>query len=203
MSNRTLKLLKVFAHLACAAPIAWLLLHALQNNLGPDPTHTVTFFTGKGTLRLLVLSLAITPVRRLIPGLAWIIRFRRMLGLWAFFYGCLHLLTYIALYAGFSVPAMIDDISQRKFIVAGLAAWALMVPLALTSTTWSIRKLGGKNWNRLHRLAYVSAIAGVVHYWWGVKQGVRTPLAITVVLAVLLLARPVLSWWNSRRAAAA
>jgi sulfoxide reductase heme-binding subunit YedZ len=87
--------------------------------------------------------------------------------------------------------------------VAGLAAWALMVPLALTSTTWSIRKLGGKNWNRLHRLAYVSAIAGVVHYWWGVKQGVRTPLAITVVLGVLLLARPVLSWWNSRRAAAA
>jgi sulfoxide reductase heme-binding subunit YedZ len=203
MSNRTLKILKVLAHLACAGPIAWLLLHELQNNLGPDPTHTVTFFTGKGTLRLLVLSLAITPVRRLIPGLAWIIRFRRMLGLWAFFYGCLHLLTYVALYAGFSVPAMIDDISQRKFIVAGLAAWALMVPLALTSTTWSIRKLGGKNWNRLHRLAYVSAIAGVVHYWWGVKQGVRTPLAITVVLAVLLLARPVLSWWNSRRAAAA
>jgi sulfoxide reductase heme-binding subunit YedZ len=203
MSNRTLKILKVLAHLACTAPIAWLLLHALQNNLGPDPTHTVTFFTGKGTLRLLVLSLAITPIRRLIAHLAWIIRFRRMLGLWAFFYGCLHLLTYIALYAGFSVPAMIDDISQRKFIVAGLAAWALMVPLALTSTTWSIRKLGGKNWNRLHRLAYVSAIAGVVHYWWGVKQGVRTPLAITVVLAVLLLARPVLSWWNSRRAAAA
>jgi sulfoxide reductase heme-binding subunit YedZ len=203
MSNRTLKILKVLAHLACAGPIAWLLLHALQNNLGPDPTHTVTFFTGKGTLRLLVLSLAITPIRRLIAHLAWIIRFRRMLGLWAFLYGCLHLLTYIALYAGFSVPAMIDDISQRKFIVAGLAAWALMVPLALTSTTWSIRKLGGKNWNRLHRLAYVSAIAGVVHYWWGVKQGVRTPLAITVVLGVLLLARPVLSWWNNRRAAAA
>jgi sulfoxide reductase heme-binding subunit YedZ len=199
MSNRTLKILKVLAHLACAAPIAWLLVLLIQNNLGPDPTHTVTFFTGKGTLRLLVLSLAITPIRRLIPKLAWIIRFRRMLGLWAFFYGCLHLMTYVALYAGFSVPAMIDDISQRKFIMAGLAAWALMVPLALTSTTWSIRKLGGKNWNRLHRLAYVSAIAGVVHYWWGVKQGVRTPLAITVVLGILLLARPVLSWWNDRR----
>lgn len=200
MSNRTLRILKALAHIACAAPIGWLVLHAFQNNLGPDPTHTVTFFTGKGTLRLLVLSLAITPIRRLIPKLAWIIRFRRMLGLWAFFYGSLHLLTYVALYAGFSLSAMIDDISQRKFIVAGLVAWTLMVPLALTSTAWSIRKLGGRNWNRLHRLAYVSAIAGVVHYWWGVKQGVRTPLAITVVLGILLLARPALSWWNSRKA---
>jgi sulfoxide reductase heme-binding subunit YedZ len=203
MSNRTLKILKLLAHAACAVPIAWLLVHLIENNLGPDPTHTVTFFTGKGTLRLLVASLAITPIRRLIPNLAWIIRFRRMLGLWAFFYGTLHLMTYVALYAGFSLSAMIDDISQRRFIVAGLTAWTLMVPLALTSTTWSIRKLGGKNWNRLHRLAYVSAIAGVVHYWWGVKQGVRTPLAITVVLAVLLLARPILSWWNSRKTAAA
>jgi sulfoxide reductase heme-binding subunit YedZ len=200
MPDRTIKILKIFAHLACAAPIGWLLLHLIQNNLGPDPTHTVTFFTGKGTLRLLVLSLAITPVRRLIPKLAWIIRFRRMLGLWAFFYGSLHLLTYVALYAGFSLSAMIDDISRRKFIMAGVAAWALMVPLALTSTTWSIRKLGGKNWNRLHRLSYVSALAGVVHYWWGVKQGVRTPLTITVVLAVLLAARPLLEWSNRHRA---
>jgi sulfoxide reductase heme-binding subunit YedZ len=194
MSNRTLKILKVLAHLACAAPIAWLLVLLIQNNLGPDPTHTVTFFTGKGTLRLLVLSLAITPIRRLIPKLAWIIRFRRMLGLWAFFYGSLHLLTYVALYAGFNLSAMIDDISQRRFIMAGLTAWALMVPLALT--------LGGKNWNRLHRLAYISAVAGVIHYWWGVKQGVRTPLAITLVLAILLAARPILTWWNCRRAAA-
>lgn len=199
MSNRTLKILKILAHVACAAPIVWLLVHAFENNLGPDPTHTVTFFTGRGTLRLLVASLAITPIRRLIPKLAWIIRFRRMLGLWAFFYGCLHLMTYVALYAGFSIQAMIDDISQRRFIMAGLAAWALMVPLALTSTTWSIRKLGGKNWNRLHRLAYVSALAGIVHYWWGVKQGDRTPMDITVVLAILLFARPVLTWWNSRQ----
>src|ERR1700733_13071338 len=203
MSNRTLRILKLLAHAACAAPIAWLLVHLFQNNLGPDPTHTVTFFTGKGTLRLLVASLAITPIRRLIPRLAWIIRFRRMLGLWAFFYGSLHIMTYVALYAGFSLSAMIDDISQRRFIVAGLTAWTLMVPLALTSTTWSIRKLGGRNWNRLHRLAYVSAIAGAVHYWWGGKQGVRDPLEITVVLATLLIARPALSWWNSRKTAAA
>ncbi|MGC1363093.1 MAG: protein-methionine-sulfoxide reductase heme-binding subunit MsrQ, partial [Silvibacterium sp.] len=160
-------------------------------------THTVTFFTGRGTLRLLVISLAITPVRRLTPKLALIIRFRRVLGLYAFFYGCLHLMTYLWLYAGFSLAAIVDDISRRRFIVAGVVAWVLMVPLALTSTTWSIRKLGGKNWTRLHRLVYLSALAGVVHYWWGVKQGDRTPMEITVALAVVLAARPVLAWVRS------
>jgi sulfoxide reductase heme-binding subunit YedZ len=173
MSNRLIVVLKVLVHIACLAPVAWLIVHLIQNNLGPDPTAAVTFFTGRGTLRLLVISLAITPVRKLItplsPSLNSIIRFRRMLGLYAFFYACLHLLTYIWLYADFSLSAMIDDITKRRFITAGLTAWALTLPLALTSTTWSIRQLGGKNWNRLHRLAYLSAIAGVVHYWWGVK----------------------------------
>jgi methionine sulfoxide reductase heme-binding subunit len=198
MSKRRIVLLKVLVHAACLAPIAWLVFHLFENQLGPDPTATVTFFTGRGTLRLLVISLAITPVRRLIPKLSWIIGFRRMLGLYAFFYGCLHLMTYVWLYAGFSLDAMVDDISKRRFITAGLVAWTLMVPLALTSTTWSIRKLGGKNWTRLHRLAYLSAIAGVVHYWWGVKQGVRTPMEITVVLAVLLVSRPVLKYYRQQ-----
>lgn len=203
MSNRLVVILKVLIHAACLAPVAWLVFHLIQNNLGPDPTAAVTFFTGRGTLRLLVISLAITPVRKLLtplyPPFNSIIRFRRMLGLYAFFYGCLHLLTYVWLYAGFSLAAMIDDITRRRFITAGLTAWALMLPLALTSTTWSIRKLGGKNWNRLHRLAYFSAIAGVIHYWWGVKPGVRTPMAITVVLFALLAARPILTWWSSRK----
>jgi sulfoxide reductase heme-binding subunit YedZ len=203
MSNRLIVVLKVLVHIACLAPVAWLLVHLMQNNLGPDPTAAVTFFTGRGTLRLLVISLAVTPVRKLLAPLSpWfnsIIRFRRMLGLYAFFYGCLHLLTYVWLYADFSLAAMIDDITKRRFITAGLTAWTLMVPLALTSTTWSIRKLGGKNWNRLHRLAYLSAIAGVVHYWWGVKPGVLTPTAITVVLTVLLAARPALNWWSDRK----
>jgi sulfoxide reductase heme-binding subunit YedZ len=153
----------------------------------------VTFFTGRGTLRLLVITLAVTPVRRLSPKLSWLVRFRRQLGLYAFFYACLHLMTYVWLYAGFSWSAMVDDISQRRFITAGLAAWLMLLPLAATSTTWSIRKLGGKNWNRLHWLTYCAAITGVVHYWWGVKSGVKTPLAITVVLAVLLVARPLLA----------
>src|SRR5271170_5556234 len=203
MSNRLVVILKVLVHAACLAPVAWLVFHLIQNNLGPDPTAAVTFFTGRGTLRLLVLSLAITPVRLLItplaPSFTWIIRFRRMLGLYAFFYGSLHLLTYVWLYAGFSLQTMLDDITRRRFITAGLTAWALMVPLALTSTTWSIRKLGGKNWNRLHRLAYLSAIAGIVHYWWGVKPGVQTPMPITLVLFALLLARPILTRWFRRK----
>lgn len=198
MSKRVLVALKVLVHIACLAPVAWLLVHLFQNNLGPDPTHTVTFFTGRGTLRLLVISLAITPVRRLTPKLAWLIRFRRMLGLYAFFYGCLHLMTYLWLYAGFSWAAIVDDISRRRFIVAGVTAWVLLVPLALTSTAWSIRKLGGKNWTRLHWLTYLAAFAGVVHYWWGVKQGDHTPMEITVVLAVVLAARPVLAWVRVR-----
>jgi sulfoxide reductase heme-binding subunit YedZ len=201
MPNRVVVVLKVLVHIACLAPIAWLLVHLFQNKLGPDPTHTVTFFTGRGTLRLLVITLAVSPVRRLIPKLAWVIRFRRMLGLYAFFDGSLHLLTYVWLYAGFSLAAMIDDISRRRFITAGLVAWLLMLPLALTSTTWSIRKLGGKNWTRLHRLAYLAAIAGVVHYWWGVKQGVQTPMKITLVLGVLLAVRPILAWIRRRRTA--
>jgi methionine sulfoxide reductase heme-binding subunit len=199
MKQRQIVALKVVAHAALLAPVAWLLWHLYlsattqPDALGPDPTHTVTFFTGRGALRLLVLTLAVTPVRRLSPKLAWLIRFRRMFGLYAFFYACLHLMTYVWLYAGFSGAAMVDDISQRRFITAGLTAWLLLVPLALTSTTWSIRKLGGKNWNRLHSFTYAAAICGVIHYWWGVKSGVKTPLAITVVLGILLLARPILA----------
>jgi sulfoxide reductase heme-binding subunit YedZ len=202
MPNRWIIFLKVLFHAACLAPVVWLVWNfwrastTVPDALGADPIAAVTFFTGKGTLRLLVTSLAITPVRRLIPKLSWLIRFRRMLGLYAFFYACLHLLTYVWLYSNFSLSAMVNDIIKRRFITAGLTAWLLLVPLALTSTTWSIRKLGGKRWQALHRLAYVAAIAGVVHYWWGVKSGVRTPMTITVVLGVLLLARPVLSYFS-------
>lgn len=197
MKQRWIVALKVLVHAACFGPIAWLLwrlyLSATSNPeaLGPDPTHTVTFFTGRGTLRLLMITLAVTPIRRLIPRLSWLVRFRRMLGLYAFFYACLHLMTYVWLYAGFSWSAMVDDISQRRFITAGLTAWLLLLPLAVTSTAWSIRKLGGRNWNRLHWLTYFAALAGLIHYWWGVKSGVKTPMAITVVFVALMLARPI------------
>jgi len=110
----------------------------------------------------------------------------------------MHLLTYLWLYSNFSWSAMVNDITHRRFITAGLTAWLLLVPLALTSTTWSIRKLGGKNWNRLHRLIYVAAICGVVHYWWQVKPGVLTPVNMTIVFAVLLLARPAIAFAQRR-----
>ena len=166
-------------------------------NLGPDSTTILTHATGFGDcLRWLVISLAITPLRRLSPRLAWLVRFRRLIGLFAFFYGCLHLLTWLWLYNGFDFAAMLDDLSKRRYIMAGMAAWLLLVPLAATSTNWSIRKLGGKRWQALHRLAYVSAICGVIHYWWIVKRGVRTPITITLVLAALLLARIV---WSTRQ----
>ncbi|MGA2809627.1 MAG: protein-methionine-sulfoxide reductase heme-binding subunit MsrQ [Terracidiphilus sp.] len=185
MTRPTLILLKI---------LTWLLWGAVTNNLGADPTATITFTTGLTTLRLLTISLAITPVRRLSPRLNWLIRFRRLLGLFAFFYATLHLLTYVALYAGFDVNAMAADIAKRRFITIGVAAWLLLVPLAATSTNWAIRKLGGKRWNRLHKLVYLAAVCGVIHYWWQVKPGVLTPVTITVVLAMLLAARPILAW---------
>jgi sulfoxide reductase heme-binding subunit YedZ len=198
--------LKILTWLACLWPLARLAWGAATNNLGADPTAAITFATGLATLRLLTISLAITPVRRLSPRLNWLIKFRRLLGLFAFFYASLHLLTYVALYAGFDVNAMAADIAKRRFITVGLAAWLLLLPLAATSTNWAIRKLGGKRWNRLHKLVYAAAVCGVVHYWWQVKPGVLTPMTITVILGVLLLARPAWTlrqkWLRNRKAVA-
>jgi sulfoxide reductase heme-binding subunit YedZ len=194
--------LKVLTWIACLTPLARLVWGAVTNTLGPDPTATIAFSTGSTTLNLLTITLAITPVRKLIPQLSWLIRFRRLLGLFAFFYGTVHLLTYVALYADFNVQTMIDDVTKRKFIFMGVAAWLLLVPLALTSTNRAIRKLGGKNWNRLHKLVYLAVICGVIHYWWQVKPGVLAPMSITIIVAVLLLARPLLDWWQKRRVAA-
>jgi sulfoxide reductase heme-binding subunit YedZ len=200
-------LLKILTWLACLWPLGWLLWGAATNDLGADPTATITFATGLATLRLLTISLAITPLRRLSPRLNWLIKFRRLLGLFAFFYASLHLMTYVALYAGFDVNAMANDIAKRRFITVGVAAWLLLLPLAATSTNWAIRKLGGKRWNRLHKLVYAAAVCGVIHYWWQVKPGVLTPMTITVILGVLLLARPAWTlqqkWLRNRKAAAA
>ena len=203
MKRSTLILLKVFTWLACLWPLGLLLLGAINNNLGADPTATITFATGLATLRLLTISLAITPLRRLSPRLGWLIKFRRLLGLFAFFYATLHLLTYVALYAGFDVNTMATDIAKRRYITVGVAAWLLLLALAATSTNWAIRKLGGKRWNRLHKLVYLAAVCGVIHYWWQVKPGVLTPMTMTLILAVLLAARPIQAWMQRRKARAA
>jgi methionine sulfoxide reductase heme-binding subunit len=196
----------VFVHLACLAPfaiLAWKTWHDLAHPdavalLGPDPTATLSHGTGFATLRLLILSLAITPLRRLSKHLGWLVRFRRMLGLYAFFYACVHLMVYLKLYANLDWPTLVDDLGQRHYIIAGFSAWLLLLPLALTSTRWSIRKLG-KRWQLLHRLVYVAAVLGVIHYWWIVKPGVLDPWKITVILAIVLLARPAWSYVEARR----
>ncbi len=199
MNRSTIVLLKTAVWIACLVPVARLAWGAITNNLGPDPTATIAFSTGLATLRLLTITLAISPVRRLSARLSWLVKFRRLLGLFAFFYATLHMLTYVGLYAGFSLNAMFADVAKRRFITMGVAAYLLLLPLALTSTAWFIRKLGGKNWNRLHSLIYLAAICGVIHYWWQVKTGVLTPITITVIVGVLLLARPVLVFFQRRK----
>ena len=199
MKRSTLILLKTIVWIACLWPMALLVYGAATpNGLGADPTAYIELTTGYTTLMLLTLMLGITPVRRLLPRLGWMIRFRRLVGLFAFFYASVHMVAYVALYAGFSVQAILDDIAKRRFITMGVAAWLLLLPLALTSTNWAIRTMGGKRWNRLHKLVYLAAICGVIHYWWQVKTGVLSPMRFTVALAILLLARPVL-WWVQRR----
>lgn len=176
--------------LLCLAPLGAVVWKAYHDDLGANPIEYITHSTGLWTLRLLLITLAITPLRKLTRQ-PQLIKLRRMLGLFAFFYGCLHLVTYVWLDQFFDLRAMLKDIAKRPFITAGVTAFVLLVPLALTSTAGWIRRLGGKRWQRLHRLIYVSAAAGVVHYYWLVKSDVRRPLAYGGLLLILLLFRVV------------
>lgn len=175
-------------------PAVYLLGAAFTGGLSANPIDAITEETGTWTLRFLVATLAITPLRRL-TGWSALAPWRRTLGLFAFFYGSLHFLTYIWLDQFFDVAAIVKDIGKRPFITAGFTAFVLMVPLAVTSTARMTRRLGGVAWRRLHRLVYVVAAAGVVHYWWLVKADIRRPLAYAVIVAALLLAR---MWWTWR-----
>jgi len=152
--------------------------------LGANPIEVITHSTGDWTLIFLMLTLSITPLRKL-TGLHWLVRFRRMLGLFAFFYASLHFTTYIWLDKFFDLNEVLKDVGKRKFITVGFTAFVLLIPLAATSTAASIRRLG-KRWQTLHRLIYVSALAGVVHYWWLVKADVRKPQYYAIVLTLLL-----------------
>lgn len=203
MTRSTIIWLKTLTWILCLWPLGILIWGAVTNHLGPDPIATITFTTGSTTLNLLTISLAVTPVRRVIKPLAWIGPWRKLIGLFAFFYATLHLFTYIALYALFNVHTMIADIAKRRYITIGLTAWLLLLPLAATSFNWAIRTMGGKNWKRLHKLVYVAAVCGIIHYWWQVKPGVLSPMSNTIILAVLLAARPVLDWIEDRKPKAA
>ena len=223
MSKHTIIALKTLLHLVCLVPFAWL-LHFFTSGalaLNPDPINYITHFTGDWTLYTLFASLAITPLRRLSPKISWLIRFRRLLGLYAFFYATLHLATYIFLFSGYDIvtaltglraghpgelitqwkiisPHMVDDALKRRFMQVGLFAWLILLTLAVTSPAVIMRAMGGKNWQRLHRLIYVAAIAGVIHFWWLVKSGNRAPWKDTAVLTVLLLARVIYSLLKKR-----
>ena len=183
-----LRLVKLAFFLAALIPLGRLVWKALHDGLGANPIEVITHSTGDWTLILVLATLSITPLRR-ITRQYWLIGLRRMIGLFAFFYGTLHFLTYIWLDKFFDVHEMLKDIAKRPFITVGFSAFVLMIPLALTSTAWSIRRLGGKNWQRLHRLIYLTAILGVVHYLWLVKADRSKPLEYGLVLSLLFAYR--------------
>jgi len=181
------RLVKPLLFIACLVPFALLVHAALTDGLGANPIETVTHSTGEWTLRLLLVSLAMTPLRHLL-GHAWPIRLRRMLGLFAFFYACLHFLAWAWLDQQWLPQAILADIVERPYITVGFIAWLLLIPLALTSTRWSMRRLG-RRWKRLHRAVYLVAILGIVHFLWLVKADLSEPVVYAVLLALLLLAR--------------
>jgi len=183
--SRHLNRLVTLAGLVPAARLVW---EAIAGGLGANPIDAITDTTGVWTLRLLLATLAVTPLRRL-TGWNRIIAIRRTLGLLAFFYGCLHALTWVVLDQFFALGLMLEDLAKRPFITAGATGFALMVPLAVTSTAGWVRRLGGRRWAQLHRLAYLSAAAGVVHYYWLVKADTTRPLRYAAVLTALLGAR--------------
>jgi len=191
-----LRYLKPVIFLACLIPLGRLVWLGFHSGLGGNPIEFITHATGDWTLRFLLITLSISPLRR-ITRQYWLIGWRRMLGLYAFFYGTLHLMTYVWLDKFFDVHEMLADIAKRRFITAGMTGFALMIPLALTSTRWAIRKLGGKRWQTLHRLIYLSATAGVIHYIWLVKADLKKPLEYASVLGVLLGYR-VVAWMATR-----
>jgi methionine sulfoxide reductase heme-binding subunit len=224
MPTKWIPYVKVLVHVVCLLPFFQLIQMYRSGALGllADPVNYITHQTGYWALFLLIASLAVTPLRRLHAKLANLIRFRRLLGLYAFFYATLHLATYVFLFSGYDVPTawaglkaghlgvlvdqwklvwptVLDDLKKRRFIQVGLFGWFLLFLLAATSPAFVMRGMGGKNWRRLHYAVYVAAMAGCIHYWWLVKKGVRAPLPFTLMLCVLLLARVVWSATHRKR----
>ncbi len=182
---KDIKFYKTLVFVNCLVPLALVGWDAYRNQLGANPLEFVTRTTGTLTLVFLVLTLAVTPLRRL-TGANWLVRLRRMLGLYAFFYGSLHLLAYVWFDKWFDAAAVAQDVARRRFILVGVLAFTSLVPLAITSTDKMIKRLGGKRWQKLHRLTYLAAAAGVVHYYLLVKSDVRKPLAFAALVALLL-----------------
>jgi sulfoxide reductase heme-binding subunit YedZ len=188
---------KVAVFLLCLIPFGELVWRIIKSELGANPVEFLQHATGDWTLRFLVFTLCITPFRKLL-NLPDLIRFRRMLGLFAFFYVSLHFLTYLGPDQAFDLAAMWKDVAKRPFITVGFAAFISLIPLAITSTAGWIRRIGGKRWQMLHRLIYFAAVCGVIHYYWLVKSDVRKPLFYGALVAILLAWR-LGSWFSKRR----
>jgi sulfoxide reductase heme-binding subunit YedZ len=180
--------IKVLVFALCLSPVFLLVWRGFNGGLGANPIEFITHATGDWTLRFLAITLAVTPLRKLLR-LPELVRFRRMLGLFAFFYGCLHFMTYLWLDKFLAWSEITKDVAKRPFITAGFTAFVLLIPLAVTSTAGWIRRLGGKRWQLLHRLVYVSAVAGVVHYYWLVKSDIRLPVFYGAIVGLLLAYR--------------
>lgn len=178
-------LIKSVIFVACLIPLARLVWLAFQGNLSANPIEFITRSLGTWTLVFLLITLSVTPLRKLLNQ-PWLIKLRRMLGLFAFFYASLHFVTYIWLDQFFDLQAIYKDVIKRPFITVGFASFLLLIPLAVTSTNNMVRRLGGKRWQKLHRLVYLIAIGGVVHYWWLVKKDITQPVIYAAVLAILL-----------------
>ena len=188
---------KVVVFLLCLAPLGDLVYRAFHARLTANPVEYIQHFTGDWTLRFLLVTLAITPLRKLL-NLPDLIRFRRMLGLFAFFYVCLHFLTYIGPDQSFDLAGMWKDVEKRRYITVGFLGFVLLIPLAITSTKGWIRRLGGRRWQTLHRAIYVTAVCGVIHYYWLVKSDVRKPLLYGAILGSLLVFR-LGAWFLNQR----
>jgi sulfoxide reductase heme-binding subunit YedZ len=190
---RAISILKGAAFVAALGPAAWLLYGFFTDNLSANPIDYITDTTGLSALSLLVITLSVTPLRRL-TGWNELIKLRRMLGLFAFFYACLHLSTWAVLDWFFDFQAMGEDIVERPWVTIGMATFVMLLPLAITSNAAMIRRLG-KRWTQLHRLSYVAAVTAVIHFWWVVKADFRDPRLFALALTVLLGFR---AWWSWR-----
>ena len=199
MKEDNIRLAKLLLLINGAVPLALLIWDAWHRKLGANPQNFAILTTGMMTLIFLLLTLAVTPMRKL-TGWHWLIQFRRMLGLYAFFYGCVHFSLFFSLDRVFSISSTLAEMLKRKYLIVGSTGLLVMLPLALTSTNAMIKRLGGKRWRALHRLAYVAGIAGVVHYYMQVKADVRQPLVFAGVLAVLLGYR-LFNYWRELRVA--
>ena len=185
MKENDIRFIKLLILINGLVPLALLVWDQSHKQLGANPQNFLILTTGMMTLIFLMLTMAVTPARKIF-GLNWVVQLRRTLGLCAFFYGCLHFLCFFSLDRGFSVSGTLAEMLKRKYLIVGATALMLMIPLAITSTNAMIKRLGGKRWRALHRLAYIAAAAGVIHYYMQVKADVRRPLLFAALLAVLL-----------------